>query len=281
MVEETVTAPTVGAEVPAAAPVSADTPATSEAVTPVAGDVSTPSTTEEFSTKFDPKTLTPEGLKVYKKLQADYTRARQADKAKLEQFESQIRSYQPLLSDKDVQAKAYYLQNGRYPDGYQPWGKAEQPAATEPQINPDEIQDPLMKQMYLDNQKLKQESELRAKQDHEKMVENTNKGVTSFYDGLKPEHKTLWQENIKDIKENATLYASKGIPVDVVLRRAFNAACADKLAEMARLDGINSMKVKAQAPKPETSVNVASLVQGEFNTPAEAVRAAIASSRGK
>ena len=284
-VEETVTAP-VGEGVPAVAEGSAvDTPVTSDVGTTVeGGEGTTPESTEEsFTTKFDPKTFTPEGLKIYKKLQGDYTRARQADKLRTQQLEEQIKSVQPLLAHKDVQATAYYLQYGKFPEGYQPMFAQAQPKQEEPQINPEEIQDPVVKQLYLDNLKMKQDYEARSKQDNEKMVENTNNGVKSFYEKLSPERKTLWQENIKDIQESATLYASKGMPVELALKKAFNSACADKLFELGKLEAMNTMRKKVETKRPESGVNIAadSLVDGNSKTPEDAVMSAIASIRSK
>jgi hypothetical protein len=109
------------------------------------------------------------------------------------------------------------------------------------------------------------------------MVESTNKGVKSFYEALSPERKTLWQENIKDIQESATLYASKGIPVEQALKKAFNSACADKLYELGKFEAMNTMRKKSEVVRPESGVNVApdGLEAGDYKKPEDAVRAAI------
>ena len=252
----------------------AATPASEVTQTP-ATDGSTVNAGETFNDKIDPKTLTGEALRMYKKYQADYTRARQADKARFDQLQNQINSFQPLLNDPDIRAKAYFLQYGRYPDGYQPTFAAPQQPKEE-QFNVDEMT-PVEKKLWEETQKLQQESQARAKEDNDKMVKTTNEGVKNFYGKLSPEHKSLWQENLKEITENATLYASKGVPVELALKRAFNAACADKLVELGKLEAVNALKIKAQIPKPETTVNAGGgIVQGDYATPADAVRAAIA-----
>jgi len=261
---------------------SAAAPITSEEVTTVGtGDTSTPVTTPEpdtFETKLDVKSLQGEQLRIYKKLQADYTRARQADKVKFEALQQQVSSFQPLLNDPDIKAKAHYLQYGRYPEGYTPTpvGVPQQPQTQEEQVNIDEINDPVVRKLYLDNQKLLQESQSRAQEKQAQMVENTNKGVKAFVDALTPTHKKLWQENLKEISENAVVYAKEGVPVDKALKRAFNAACADKLYEQGKLDAMTSMKQKVATVRPESGVNVADgIVKGEYKTPQDAVRAAI------
>lgn len=282
MADEVTTATTEATPVSAEA-AQAVTPS-SETVTsptPAATDGATVSTEETFNAKIDPKTLSGDALRIYKKYQADYTRARQADKAKFDALQERIKSVEPLMNDPDVRAKAYYLQYGRYPEGYNPSFLPPQNAQEE-KINPEEIADPVVRKIYMENQVLQQEREVRAKAEYDTMVKATNEGVKTFYEKLPQTHKTLWQENLKDITDAAMVFASKGLPVDKALSKAFNASCSDKLVEFAKLEAINSMKVKAQQPKPETSVNVAGgLVQGEFKTPEEAVRAAIQTVRGR
>ena len=265
-------------EVPAAAAGSepATTPASEPAATTPAPDGSTERPADTFvDEKFDLKTLSAEGLKAYKKLQGDWTRARQAEKAKYQVLEERLNSIQPLMDDPDVRAKAYYRQYGKYPDGYQPtYLPPQQPK--EAQINPDDITDPVTRQIYLKQLEQDKANEAAAKEKHETMVKDTFASVKTFVDKLSPAHRQLWNENIKEINESATLYASKGMPVDKALTKAFNAACADKLVELGKLEAINAMKVKAQAPKPETTVNVgAGIVAGDYNTPEEAAAAAI------
>src|SRR5208337_5091035 len=116
MPEETVNTPVEN--VPATTEVSPDTNNAGTTELPPASTEQSTVNAEETFTKIDLKSFNPKELATYKKLQADFTRARQADTLKTKQLEEKIKSFEPLLSDRDVLAKAYFLQNGKYPEGY-------------------------------------------------------------------------------------------------------------------------------------------------------------------
>jgi hypothetical protein len=256
MLEQTVT-PVASESVPSAgmetAPVSQEP---TESVTPPVTDMPTVQPEETF-TKFDIKTLSKEGLIAYKKLQADYTRQRQQDTQKLKQWEEQIKMFQPLLSDRDVQAKIYLHQYGKYPDGYQPV-KPEPVTPSQEPINYDAIQDPDLKAILQKQGQLLDQYQLaeqrRQKQEYSNMEKMTTESVKSFYDKLSVERKQIWDSNLNEIKQLAIILANGGESVDKSLVKAFNSVGADKLYELGKLEAFKTMQSKILKPKPEVGV---------------------------
>jgi hypothetical protein len=279
MADETITTDTVVTEVPVTE-TQPTTPADVKVEAPTAPvtDQSTVNT-DGFPTKVDYKSLKGESLSIYKKLQADYTKARQSDKEILTKLKEQISSLNPLLNDNDVRAKAYYLQYGKYPNDYKPsFMPPEKPK--EPELDMTTL-DPVTRKIYEDNQKYQkylQENEERQRQD---LNDSTLKGVTAYVNKLSKPQRELWDKNIIAIQEFAEKSYNPKVSVDEAVKKAFYAACGDQLSELAKQEAIDAMTKKSQQPAPEKTANVAEVVSGEFNTAEEAVRDAVMRSISK
>jgi hypothetical protein len=244
------------------APVSEGTPADAS-VDPVAsipagtsdeGDGTTPVNPDEY-TKIDPTKLSKSELKFYKKFQGDFTKARQQDKVKLSEMEKQINSYAPLLSDPDVKAIAYFRQYGVFPQGYQGI-RAPQPKPEENVINPEDIIDPIQKQMYIENQAMKEKLNSLTQSNEQTQVTGAEQKIKTFYDGLKdPAKQAIMKEHFQEMGEIADALVRKGVKVDDALKRAYNAVAADKLYDLGKQEAYSKMKAKVLTPKPEIGVN--------------------------
>ncbi len=272
MVEETVTAPVSTETVPTETNVPADTGKASETVTPETG--TTPE--EESFTKFDPKTATKEELKAFKKLQADYTRARQADKTKLSQMEQQISSLMPLLSDPDVKAIAYFRQFGKFPEGYQGIKSPEVKQPDPNAITPEELAnlDPVSRKIYENYLKLQDQVNRNNTEKQQGMEREAVKTVTSFRDKLSEPQKKIWNANVEKIRQLSVMLAERGAPVEEALQISFNAVAGKEMYELGKMDGLKTIKQKVETKRPETSLNVDTTIPTTAKTIEEAFNSA-------
>jgi len=261
--------------------VSQDTNAVPNTETPVASPDQSTAPAEETFTKMDLKTFSPKELATYKKLQADFTRARQADTQKTKQLEEKIKSFEPLLSDRDVQAKAYFIQNGKYPEGYQLPYAAQQPKPEEPKEPPMDLSNetPVVQAIYNNllqaDAKLKEyeSKEQRRLQEETKNIEQQAvKDVGDFYNGLKPEQQKLFAEVKDNIHKDALALVDKGIKVADAVKKAFYSNCYDKLVELGKLEALNGKKKKTEIPRPENGLNAGGEITPakEINSPMDA-----------
>ena len=286
----------IGAEAAATEVPAVETPqATTETVveTPTAPEtVAEQDLNNTAFDKIDPSKLKGMELKLYKKWQGNFTKSTQEWKTKLDSAMKQIEAFKPLLSDPDVQAKSYFLQNGRWPEGY---AKAQAPVKEpEPQINPEDITDPFARKLYEDNLAMKARLDKIEGQTNEGLTQSIEGTAQGYYDKLSPEQKEIWQANFSEIQDIATNLIKtdrSNTPVTEkvkkALSRAFNAAAGSnldnfkkKIAEDTEKAVYEKIKKKKEEVRPETGLNVTT-VPGKVNSIEEAVAQAMSMSGNK